>query len=194
MHRALKACFLIAAAMLVLAAAANAVNPPTMRLDYYHTGNATQEMFSFDRVVYEPLPWPGDMSKTIDDTSLGNYFFEVRDQALRVLEEARQAKHIGKRLEADVDIAASGEELELLQRHAAGLKEILNVSHVTVRQSTIGAALEVSAQPAAGSKCARCWNFMLETADYDIWHDVCGRCRSALKEMGIAPPKPEVAK
>ena len=72
---------LIAASFLVLAAPAYAVNPPTMRLDYYHTGNATQEMFSFDRVVYEPLPWPGDMSKTIDDTNLGNYFFEVRDQA-----------------------------------------------------------------------------------------------------------------
>ena len=52
-----------------------------MRLDYYHTGNATQEMFSFDRVVIEPPLQPGDMSKTIDNTNLGNYFFEVRDQA-----------------------------------------------------------------------------------------------------------------
>lgn len=54
--------------------------PSTMRLDYYHTGNATQEHFSIDRVVIEPLPWPGDLSKTIDDTNLGKYFFEVRDQ------------------------------------------------------------------------------------------------------------------
>ena len=50
-----------------------------MRLDYYHTGNATTETFSFERVVIEPLPWPGDLAKTIDDTNLGNYFFEVRD-------------------------------------------------------------------------------------------------------------------
>jgi hypothetical protein len=54
--------------------------PATMRLDYYHTGDAKQELFSVDRVVIEPLPWPGDMSKTIDDTNLGKYFFEVRDQ------------------------------------------------------------------------------------------------------------------
>ena len=47
-----------------LAAAA----PATMRLDYYHTGNTTQEMFSVDRVVIEPLPWPGDPAKAIDDT------------------------------------------------------------------------------------------------------------------------------
>jgi hypothetical protein len=58
-----------------------AVQPATMRLDYYHTGNATQEIWSFDRVVIEPLPWPGDMSKTLDDTNLGNYFFEVHDLA-----------------------------------------------------------------------------------------------------------------
>src|SRR6266511_3179367 len=54
--------------------------PETMRLDYYHTGNSKQEVFSIDHVVIEPLPWPGDMSKTIDETNLGKYFFEVRDQ------------------------------------------------------------------------------------------------------------------
>ena len=69
--------------VILLVASSLAVNPATMRLDYYHTGNATQEMWSFDRVVIEPLPWPGDMSKTIDDTNLGNYFFEVHDAGQR---------------------------------------------------------------------------------------------------------------
>ncbi len=55
--------------------------PRTMRLDYYHSGNATQEMFSLDRVVLEPLAWPGDLKKAIDDSNLGKYFFEVRDRA-----------------------------------------------------------------------------------------------------------------
>lgn len=55
--------------------------PATMRLDYYHTGNATQEMFSVDRIVIEPMPWPGNTAKAIDDSNLGNYFFEVHDQA-----------------------------------------------------------------------------------------------------------------
>src|SRR5206468_6856147 len=44
--------------------------PRTMRLDYYHSGNASQEMFSLDRVVVEPLGWPGNLRKTIDDTNL----------------------------------------------------------------------------------------------------------------------------
>jgi hypothetical protein len=67
-------------ALLALCATAEATTP-TMRLDYYHTGNAAQEMFSVDRVVIEPLPWPGNPQKNIDETNLGKYLFEVRDRA-----------------------------------------------------------------------------------------------------------------
>jgi len=55
----------------------------TMRVDYYHTGNATQEHFSLDRVVVEPLAWPGDPNKTIDSTLRGKYWFEVIDEATK---------------------------------------------------------------------------------------------------------------
>lgn len=56
-----------------------------MRLDYYHTGNSKQEFFSVDRVQIEALAWPGDMSKSIDESNLGKYFFEVRDQSSKRL-------------------------------------------------------------------------------------------------------------
>src|SRR3982751_3630657 len=69
--------FLIVTGAVVAAAAAAS---PTMRLDYYHTGNASAEMFSVDRVVVEPLPWPGNPEKLIDETNLGKYSFEVREQ------------------------------------------------------------------------------------------------------------------
>jgi len=55
----------------------------TMRVDYYHSGNAEREIFSLDRVVVEPLPWPGDLSQAIDNSNLGKYFFEVREQKTR---------------------------------------------------------------------------------------------------------------
>jgi hypothetical protein len=51
----------------------------TMRVDYYHTGNDHEERFSLDRVVIEPLPWPGNLSKAIDQTDRGKYFFKVVD-------------------------------------------------------------------------------------------------------------------
>jgi isoleucyl-tRNA synthetase len=116
--------------------------------------------------------------------------FAVRDAALLVLEEARQEKRIGKGLEAHVEIAAQGDLLALLRNHAGGLKEILNVSRVTV---TDGPELLVKALPASGSKCARCWNFMPEVSNYGVWEQVCTRCHEALTEMGIEPPSAEPA-
>lgn len=71
---------LLALPLLLMAATVTSAAPKTMRLDYYHTGNSKQEFFSLDRVVVEPLAWPGDLSKAIDSTNLGKYFFEVRDQ------------------------------------------------------------------------------------------------------------------
>src|SRR3954467_8015008 len=53
----------------------------SMRLDFYHTGNAKEERFSFDRIVIEPLSWPGHPSQAIDNTNRGKYFFEVVDAA-----------------------------------------------------------------------------------------------------------------
>lgn len=53
--------------------------PKTMRLDFYHTGNAAQELFSVDRIVIEPLPWPGNPRRAIDESNLGKYLFEVRE-------------------------------------------------------------------------------------------------------------------
>ena len=64
--------------MFATAVAASGAPPRTMRLDYYHTGTATEERFSLDRIVIEPLPWAG--GKPIDDTNLGKYFFEVVDR------------------------------------------------------------------------------------------------------------------
>ena len=50
-----------------------------MRVDYYHGGNSKEEWFTLDRTVLEPLEWPGNPGKAIDETGLGNYLFEVRE-------------------------------------------------------------------------------------------------------------------
>ena len=66
---------------LCLAAAAPAPAPRTFRVDYFHTGGQGQEIFSLDRLVIEPLAWPGNPDQAIDETNLGKYLFEVRDRA-----------------------------------------------------------------------------------------------------------------
>jgi IgA peptidase M64/peptidase M64-like protein len=54
--------------------------PRTLRVDYYHSGNSHEEWFSLDRVVLEPLEWPGNLNKAIDESQLGDYLFEVRER------------------------------------------------------------------------------------------------------------------
>jgi hypothetical protein len=60
--------------------AASSDAPRTLRVDYYHTGNSHDEWFSLDRVVLEPLEWPGNLNKSIDESQLGEYLFEVRER------------------------------------------------------------------------------------------------------------------
>ena len=50
-----------------------------MRLDYYHTGNDSMEMFSVEQLVLEPLSWPGNILRPIDETLRGKYAFEISD-------------------------------------------------------------------------------------------------------------------
>jgi hypothetical protein len=65
-----------------LAALALAAAPPrTFRVDYLHTGTFAVETFALDRLVVEPLAWPGRPDRPLDDTNLGRYLFEIRDRA-----------------------------------------------------------------------------------------------------------------
>jgi len=81
MIRCRRAQLAVLAVAVGLAATAAAAPPRTMRLDYFHTGGAAREVFAVDRVVVEPLPWPGGESRPLDDLNLGKYFFEVVDLA-----------------------------------------------------------------------------------------------------------------
>jgi len=72
---------LIASALfLAMTLAAGPAGPRTMRLDYFHTGTATEERFALDEVVIEGS-WPGSPEHMLDETNLGKYFFVVIDRA-----------------------------------------------------------------------------------------------------------------
>ena len=49
----------------------------TLRLDYYHCGNATSEKFYFDELIQEPF-WGGSKINLIDSLGYGSHFVEVR--------------------------------------------------------------------------------------------------------------------
>ena len=68
------------AALLAATLVATAEPPHTLRVDYFHSGTASTEHFSLDRIVREPGAWPGNPARPIDDTNLGKYLFEVLDR------------------------------------------------------------------------------------------------------------------
>ena len=50
----------------------------TMRLDYFHTGTAMEELYSYDEIFEEPL-WSGSIFNLLDTLNLGKYLFKVYD-------------------------------------------------------------------------------------------------------------------
>ena len=54
--------------------------PKTMRLDYYHAGDAKSEHFFVDEVIEEPY-WAGNKNYLVDERTMGNHIFKVLDKA-----------------------------------------------------------------------------------------------------------------
>lgn len=52
--------------------------PRTMRVDYYHTGNAASEQFAIDQIVADGV-WAGSIKIFEDKLNAGLYFFEIAD-------------------------------------------------------------------------------------------------------------------
>jgi len=74
--------FLLASFLLLLCDAnVRAAVPNTLRVDIQHGGDAKAEHYALERVVAEPLPWPGHPQRAIDATNRGSQKFEVADAA-----------------------------------------------------------------------------------------------------------------
>jgi isoleucyl-tRNA synthetase len=104
---------------------------------------------------------------------------EVRSSVLASLEEARQNRLIGSGLEARVRIAAEGGMRNLLNEYRRFLPTLFIVSQVELGKGAFGITIE----KAAGSKCARCWNYSEHVGEDARYPNVCERCSAALKEI-----------
>ena len=109
-----------------------------------------------------------------------NKLFEMRDDVMKALEEARASKLIGKSLDAKVKVTvADDEKYELLKSFADGLDTIFIVSHTDVCR---GDADSVEVAPADGVKCDRCWKYASDCVEID-GSNICGRCAEIVKEL-----------
>jgi isoleucyl-tRNA synthetase len=124
-----------------------------------------------------------------EESLLSNWerLFEIRDDVLQSLEEARVGKTIGSSLEARVEIAAAGDSYDLLSRYSDELRYLFIVSQVDVVRSDEGASgVVVKVLPAEGKKCERCWNYSIHVGESARYPNVCERCVAALEEIESA--------
>jgi len=109
----------------------------------------------------------------------------VRDEVLKVLEDARNNKLIGTGLEAQVTVAAADPVYSVLLRHASQLRYLFIISAVNLVQAagngTGGVRVEV--KKADGLKCERCWNYSTHVGEDKKYPTVCERCSAVLEEL-----------
>ena len=109
----------------------------------------------------------------------------VRDEVLKALEEARNAKLIGTGLEAQVHLTAPDPVYGLLKKFEAQLRYLFIVSAVTLTQGSGNGTggIKVEVKKADGQKCERCWNYSTHVGEDPNYPTVCERCSAVLKEL-----------
>ncbi|MEY2632760.1 MAG: isoleucyl-tRNA synthetase, partial [Pseudomonadota bacterium] len=105
----------------------------------------------------------------------------IRGEVTKALEELRSAGKIGASLQAEVEIYASGEKLELLNSLGDDLKYVLICSKATVRQSDSELLV---VEPSAAGKCERCWHYRDDVGADPAHPELCGRCVANLHGSG----------
>jgi isoleucyl-tRNA synthetase len=97
------------------------------------------------------------------------------------LEKARQAKTIGKALDAKLSLAGASPLLADVKGQLDSLRELLNVSQLEIKPDE-GSAVSISVTKAEGQKCERCWHWETDVGSNPEHPTICARCVTAVKE------------
>ena len=112
------------------------------------------------------------------EMNVWSVLFAIRATILPDLEKARQAKLIGKSLDAKIvgntDALDAGDKLSKLPE----LRELLNVSQLNFSDAS---AIEFVVTKADGQKCERCWHWETDIGQNAAHPTICGRCVEAVK-------------
>jgi isoleucyl-tRNA synthetase len=122
----------------------------------------------------------------VDEAILSRWddLLDVRAQATKALEEAREAKQLAASLEARVRVTGPAAALARLREHEeastvfpGNLANLFIVSAVQLEDAD--APLRVHVERAPGAKCGRCWTFSEKVGTLDP-PEVCERCAEVM--------------
>jgi isoleucyl-tRNA synthetase len=117
---------------------------------------------------------------TLDPDEIGKWDWlkQWRELLLPELEKARQAKTIGKALDAKIEIVIPEVQNKFSDRDL--LRELLNVSDLKI---TTGDPISHIVTKADGQKCERCWHWETDIGQNAGHPTICGRCTKAVLEF-----------
>ena len=146
---------------------------------------------SKDGSVHESEWQPTEFSVSPEEKKVWTDLFKLREQVLPELEKARQAKTIGKALEAQVKLGLSDGVTTWVVDHLLPLQELLNVSQIKTAHSRAAdpTAKDLQGFPsvevarADGQKCERCWHYEMDVGSDKDHPTICARCVTAVKAV-----------
>jgi isoleucyl-tRNA synthetase len=138
---------------------------------------------------------PGSVKQIEEDW---DHLLTLREEALKVLEEARTAKEISNRpSEVQVTVgwlnSVAAPPNPIFERYHSILPELLGVAEVHIADAIVTegtvekGAFYIQAKPAAGTKCERCWRFTEDVGNEAKYPTVCLRCADALGAIHFPP-------
>ncbi len=120
---------------------------------------------------------PREFKLTDAEETAWSAIFKLRDRALAELEKARQAKLIGKALEAKLKLAGpTAAQLEANGLLKTVFQELANVSSIELMDVAQADTDIVQVEKADGTKCARCWHWETDVGVHPTHPAICGRC------------------
>ncbi len=109
---------------------------------------------------------------------------EIRSEITKELEAVRMSGAIGSSLQAEIEIQASGEKLELLKSLHDDLKFIFITSRADVIEVSTPEAESITVKPSPFEKCDRCWHHRQDVGADSKHPHLCARCISNLYGSG----------
>ena len=123
------------------------------------------------------------LSMTTEDERKWKELFDLRELILPCLERERQAKSIGKSLDAKVILGENAAKVSPCQadKDMEVLRELLNVSQLVIGAKPESGTWPVLVAKADGQKCERCWHWETDVGTSGEHPTLCGRCVLAIK-------------
>jgi isoleucyl-tRNA synthetase len=129
---------------------------------------------------------PAGLALNAEEESRWKTLFEIRAQILPCLEKERQAKNIGKALDAKVTLGGMAKVLpHATDMEEEVLRELLNVSQLVIDQGASVVVLSVVVGKADGRKCGRCWHWENDIGANVAHPALCGRCARAVVRLEL---------